>query len=83
MSKNNSKPTQGPPGTSMKKNAVVSFSVFLVFFVYYMGTAILQTPNFKHIASIPLFGIPSGLFLSLLIFPVSWLLIIIYFRIGR
>lgn len=78
-----SKPSAPNTGKSSSGKALHSFGIFFIFFVFYMGTAILQTPSFKSIASIPIFGMPCGLFLSLMVFPVSWLLIFIYFRTGR
>lgn len=69
--------------TVYRKRMFLSFSIFLIFFVFYMGTAVIQTPQFKDIAAIQALGMPLGLLLSLCVFPVSWLLIIIYFRLGR
>jgi uncharacterized membrane protein (DUF485 family) len=57
----------------------LGLSLFGIFFVFYVGTAVLQTPAFKTLASQPCLGMPLGLFLSLAIFPVSWALIIVYF----
>jgi uncharacterized membrane protein (DUF485 family) len=76
------------PGTEeahrlYRKKMITSFSVFFVFFLFYIGTAVLQTPQFREISSIPAFGMPLGLLLSLGVFPVSWLLIVLYFRLGR
>lgn len=68
---------------SYRRKLILSFTIFIIFFIYYMGTAIIQTPQLKDIASIPALGMPLGLLLSLGVFPVSWLLIIIYFRLGR
>jgi len=78
-----SSPPPGGATSPYRRKAVLSFSVFGVFFVFYMGTAILQTPTFSTLAAVPWFGMPLGLLLSLLIFPVSWALIAIYFRLGR
>ncbi|HSA32911.1 MAG TPA: hypothetical protein P5077_04205 [bacterium] len=66
-----------------RRKMILSFSIFFVFFVFYIGTAVIQTPQFRELASIPLLGMPLGLFLSLGVFPVSWLLIVLYFRLGR
>jgi len=66
-----------------RKKLIVGFGLFAVFFLFYMGTAILQTPAFKSTASIPCLGMPLGLLLSMAIFPVSWLLIIIFFIKSR
>jgi hypothetical protein len=61
----------------------VGFGFFAVFFAFYMGTAILQTPALKSVASVPFLGMPLGLFLSLAIFPVSWILIVFFFVKSR
>lgn len=66
-----------------RKRMFLSFSIFLIFFIFYMGTAILQTPQFKEIAAIQTLGMPLGLLLSFCVFPVSWILIVVYFRLGR
>lgn len=66
-----------------RKKMVLSFSIFFVFFLFYIGTAVLQTPQFRELASLPALGMPLGLLLSLGVFPASWLLIILYFRLGR
>ena len=67
----------------MRSSGTLSFIVFAIFFVFYIGAAVLQTPAFKSWASIPCLGMPLGLFLSLAIFPVSWALIIVYFVKSR
>ena len=67
----------------MRSSGKLSFIIFTVFFVFYIGAAVLQTPALKSWASIPCLGMPLGLFLSLAIFPVSWALIIIYFVKSR
>lgn len=61
----------------------LGFGIFAIFFVYYIGCAIIQTPGFQHIASIPLWGMPLGFVLSMGIFPVSWILLIIFFILWR
>lgn len=58
-------------------------SLFLIFFVFYTGVAVLVTPPFKAISGIPVAGLPLGLVLSLLIFPLSWVLAYIYFKLWR
>jgi hypothetical protein len=55
----------------IRRKARTYFSLFAVFFVFYVGTAIIQTPECREIASRPFLGMPLGLFLSLAIFPVS------------
>ena len=62
-----------------RRRFILCFGLFFVFFVFYLGTAIIQTPACRHIASIPCCGMPLGLFLSLMIFPVSWALIAVFF----
>ena len=47
------------------------------------GTAILQTPECRSVASIDVMGTPLGLLLSLAIFPVSWIIIAIFFAKGK
>ena len=67
----------------MRARGKLSFIIFAVFFVFYIGAAVLQTPAFKSLASLPCLGMPLGLFLSLAIFPVSWVLIVAYFIKSR
>lgn len=67
----------------MRSRGVLSFVIFGLFFVFYIGAAVLQTPALKAIASLYCLGMPLGLLLSLAIFPVSWILIIIYFLKSR
>ncbi|HAT10858.1 MAG TPA: hypothetical protein DCS97_09765 [Planctomycetes bacterium] len=68
-----------PPATSMTTKVLVSFGIFGLFFAFYVGAALLQTPVGKHLAMIPVAGMPLGLLMSLAIFPVSWLLIALWF----
>jgi len=72
-----------PPSPALGRKAMFCFSLFLLFFVFYMGAAVLQTPTFADIASRPVAGMPLGFILSLLIFPVSWALIAVFFVKGR
>ncbi|OGV51730.1 MAG: hypothetical protein A2017_10335 [Lentisphaerae bacterium GWF2_44_16] len=67
----------------IRKDAQFNFSLFGVFFIFYLGAAILQTPPCKDIATISFWGMPLGLLLSLSVFPVSWGLITIFFWKGR
>jgi len=76
-------PANQPAPASMGHKVAVCFGTFAVFFVFYVGAALLQTPAGKHLAMIPLFGMPLGLAMSLAIFPVSWLLIIFWFWKAR
>ncbi len=70
-------------GLRYRSRLFTSFGFFLVFFVFYVGVAILVTPPFKEIAGIPVAGLPLGLVLSLMIFPVSWFLAYLYFKVWR
>lgn len=72
-----------PPLSGMRSKVIFNFGLFFVFFVFYVGAAVIQTPTFKDIAMIPVGGMPLGLLLSLAVFPVSWLLMIIWFRKGK
>jgi hypothetical protein len=77
--------TPRPPdvNSTYRRKGILSFTVFSIFFLFYVGTASIQTPNLRDVAAIPCCGMPLGLLLSLLIFPVSWALIALYFRLGR
>ena len=66
-----------------RRRMALGFGLFAIFFVVYLGTAVIQTPTFRAFAGIQVFGIPLGLFLSLCVFPVSWVLIAIYFWAWR
>ncbi|MEW5822256.1 MAG: hypothetical protein AB1782_18830 [Cyanobacteriota bacterium] len=61
----------------------LGFGIFGVFFTYYIACAIIQAPEFQSISSIPLFGMPLGFVLSMGIFPISWILLIIFFIYWR
>jgi hypothetical protein len=63
----------------MRQKAVVSFGLFFIFFIFYLVAALIQTPMFKEIAIVPVLGMPLGLLMSLLVFPVSWLIMILWF----
>lgn len=65
---------------AMRSKILFDFGIFFIFFAFYVGAALVQTPLLKDIASIPVMGAPLGLLLSLMIFPVSWILIVIWFR---
>jgi uncharacterized membrane protein (DUF485 family) len=67
----------------VRRKARLYFSLFAVFFVFYVGTAVIQTPECREVAAILFLGMPLGLFLSLAIFPVSWILIAIFFVKGK
>ncbi|MBN8217270.1 MAG: hypothetical protein J0L75_11560 [Spirochaetes bacterium] len=64
---------------TIKQKAILNFGLFFLFLFFYLGAALLQTPALKHIAGLTTLGMPFGLLMSLLIFPVSWIIIIIWF----
>lgn len=78
-----SDPVNAPAPASMGHKVLVSYGLFSVFFVFYLSAALMQTPVGKHVAMIPVAGMPLGLLMSLAIFPVSWLLIVIWFKAAR
>lgn len=72
-----------PPPLHLGPKVLVSFGIFGIFFAFYVGAALLQTPVGKDLAVIPCAGMPLGLLISLAIFPVSWLLIALWFWKAR
>ena len=79
-------PTPEVPGSApvtIRQKALLNFSLFFIFLAFYLGAALIQTPTFKEYAVIPVFGIPFGLLMSLMIFPVSWIIILIWFKKAR
>ena len=76
-------PHAAPPVTGMRRKVLVNFGLFAVFFLFYLGAAVVQTPSCKVIAALPALGMPLGLLLSLMIFPVSWILIAVWFWKAR
>ena len=68
---------------NFRRRAKIGFGLFIIFFVFYIGCAVIQTPGFQAFASIPFLGMPLGFFLSMCIFPVSWIILIIFFLIWR
>lgn len=72
-----------PPLTEMRRKVLVNFGLFAVFFFFYLGAAVVQTPSCKALASAPVLGMPFGLLMSLMIFPVSWFLIVVWFWKAR
>lgn len=62
-----------------RRRLALCSSLFIVFFIFYIVSAVIQTPAFGAIAGLPILGLPLGLLLSLLIFPVSWAIIVIFF----
>ena len=69
--------------SNLRRKAVLDFGLFGLFFLFYMVAALVQTPLGKNIAVLPVLGMPLGLLLSLAIFPVSWLVIVIWFLKAR
>ncbi|MFH1708411.1 MAG: hypothetical protein ABIF71_10930 [Planctomycetota bacterium] len=76
----NSKAGTGP---NFRRKAIFDFGLFAVFFLFYLGAAVIQTPSFKSLATAQVLNMPFGLLMSLLIFPVSWGLIFIWFWKAR
>ena len=76
-------PAKQPVPASMGHKVLVSFGLFAVFFVFYVGAALLQTPLGKDVAMTRVIGMPFGLLMSLAIFPVSWCLIVLWFWKAR
>jgi hypothetical protein len=72
-----------PPLTGMRRKVLVNFGLFALFFFFYLGAAVVQTPSCKSLATQEVLGMPFGLLVSLMIFPVSWLLIVIWFKKAR
>ena len=68
-----------PQPAAMGRKFLVCFGTFAVFFAFYLGAAMLQTPACKSVAMTPVCGIPLGLAMSMAIFPVSWILILFWF----
>ena len=68
-----------PPLVGFRRKVLFNFGLFAIFFGFYMLAAVIQTPSFREIASLPALGMPLGLLLSILIFPVSWIIIIVWF----
>jgi uncharacterized membrane protein (DUF485 family) len=64
---------------AMRHKVVVNFGLFSLFFFFYLGAAVIQTPTFKDIAARPALGMPMGMLVSLLIFPLSWLIMVVWF----
>ncbi len=62
-----------------RRRLVLCSSLFVVFFLFYIVSAVIQTPAFAAIAGLPALGMPLGLLMSLLIFPVSWAIIVVFF----
>jgi uncharacterized membrane protein (DUF485 family) len=65
--------------TTMRRKVLLNFGLFFLFFVFYLVAAVVQTPSFKEVAALPAMGMPLGMLLSLLIFPLSWLIMAVWF----
>jgi hypothetical protein len=77
-------PQNAPPTlTNFRGKVLFNFGLFGIFFVFYLLAAVIQTPSFREAAALPALGMPLGLLLSLLIFPVSWIIIILWFKGGK
>lgn len=68
---------------TFRYKARLGFGLFAIFFVYYIVSATIQTPGFQHIASIPFAGMPLGFALSMGVFPLSWIILAIFFVLWR
>ncbi|HNV70635.1 MAG TPA: hypothetical protein PKO06_13115 [Candidatus Ozemobacteraceae bacterium] len=66
-----------------RRRMKVGFVLFAVFFAFYMWVAIINTPPYREFAAMPCMGMPLGMFLSLAVFPVSWLILVVYFLVWR
>jgi hypothetical protein len=78
-----SQPAGRSAPVTIGQKAALNFGLFFVFLVFYLGAALVQTPLLKNVAVIPVAGMPLGLLMSLLIFPVSWIIILIWFLKAR
>lgn len=82
-----SKPEQGVLSNEEIKEAAQNYRrrlvlcsfLFIAFFIFYIASAVIQTPAFGAIAGIQVLGMPLGLLMSLMIFPVSWAIIVVFF----
>jgi hypothetical protein len=70
-------------GRNYHRRLALCSILFIVFFVFYIASAVIQTPAFGSIASISALGMPLGVLMSLMIFPVSWTIIIVFFIAWR
>lgn len=62
-----------------RRRVKLCLGLFIAFFIFYIASAVIQTPAFAAAAGMPVLGVPLGLLMSLLIFPVSWAIIVIFF----
>lgn len=75
--------TDQHPVPNLSRQAFISFGLFAIFFIFYMATAIIQTPGFKETAAIQFMGAPLGFVLSIAVFPVASAILVFYFWIWR
>ncbi len=68
---------------TMRRKVLVNFGLFAVFFLFYLGAAVIQTPVFRAVAELPVLGMPLGLLASLAVFPISWIIMVIWFLKAR
>jgi hypothetical protein len=80
---NTSQPAGKKAPVTIGKKAVLNFGLFFIFLAFYLGAALIQTPLLKDIAVMRVAGMPLGLAMSLLIFPVSWIIILVWFMKAR
>ncbi len=66
-----------------RRRLLICSALFFLFFIFYVSAAVIQTPAFAGLAGALFLGMPFGLFLSLMIFPVSWIIIVIFFVTWR
>ena len=66
-----------------RRKVLLCFGLFSIFFIYYISCAVIQTPGFQAFSSIPFMGMPLGFVLSMGVFPVSWIILIIFFIFWR
>ncbi|AQS59985.1 universal stress protein [Desulforamulus ferrireducens] len=68
---------------SRRRNFLLSFGFLAIFGLFYFTTAIINTPNYQTVAGQLCWGIPLGVWLGFMIFPVSIALCCFYLRLGR
>lgn len=73
---NDTSKNQGPPGLEFnvqhyKKKLGFAIAMLLIFCTMYFTAAVIATRDFKHIASIPILGMPLALYTGVLVFVVG------------
>lgn len=71
------------PRAQIGPSVRLCFGLFGVFFLFYVGAALFQSPANAEMAMTKVGGFPIGVLVSLAVFPVSWILIAIWFKKGR